>query len=132
MPDCPRYDDDFFAWTQHQAAVLRSLPGANNRFDRERVAEEIEELGRSERDAVRNQIRRVIEHFLKLAHSPARQARFDWMALIVEARGILFDKLTPTLRRDVESMLPRLYQDGRRPAECPYRLDDLLRDDWYP
>lgn len=28
MPDGPRYEDDFFAWTQHQAAVLRSLPGA--------------------------------------------------------------------------------------------------------
>ena len=57
MPDGPRYDDDFYAWTQHQATVLRSMPVADNRFDREHVADEIEDLGRSERDAVRSQIR---------------------------------------------------------------------------
>ena len=59
MPDGPRYDDDFYAWTQHQAEVLRSLHVTDNRFDREHVAEEIEDLGKSERDAVRSQIRRT-------------------------------------------------------------------------
>ena len=72
MPDGPRYEDDFYAWTQHQAEVLRSMPVSDNRFDREHVAEEIEDLGKSERDAVRSQIRRIIEHLLKLAYSPGR------------------------------------------------------------
>lgn len=150
MPDRPRYDDDFFAWTQHQAAVLREMPATDNRFDREHVAEEIEDLGKSERDAVRSQIRRIIEHFLKLAYSPADQPRFDWMGSIAEARAALGDKLSPTLRRDAEMMLARLYQDGRRraelalraqdegaaadilPASCPYDLDEILLEDWYP
>jgi hypothetical protein len=150
MPDGPRYDDDFFAWTQHQAMVLRSMAVADNRFDRENVAEEIESLGRSERDAVRSQFRRIVEHLLKLAYSPAQQPRFDWMASIVEARSTLGDKLSPTLQRDAEIMLARLYRDGRRQAElalrgygedqaadalprkCPYSLDDILREDWYP
>ena len=39
MPDGPRYDDDFFAWTQHQGMVLRTMAVADNRFDRENVAE---------------------------------------------------------------------------------------------
>jgi len=73
MPDGPRYDDDFYAWTQHQAEVLRSLPVTDDRFDREHVAEEIEDLGKSERDAVRSQIRRIIEHLLKLGYSPAKE-----------------------------------------------------------
>jgi len=150
MPDRPRYEDDFFAWTQHQAMVLRSMAVADNRFDRENVAEEIESLGRSERDAVRSQIRRIIEHFLKLAYSPAQQPRFDGMASIVEARSTLGDKISPTLRRDAETMLARLYCDGRHLAElalrgygesqaadtlpqhCPYSLDDIFRKDWYP
>jgi len=38
MPDGPRYDDDFYAWTQHQAEVLRTMPVSDNRFDREHVA----------------------------------------------------------------------------------------------
>jgi hypothetical protein len=150
MPDGPRYDDDFYAWTQHQAEVLRSLEVADNRFDREHVAEEIADLGKSERDAVRSQIRRIIEHLLKLAYSPARQPRFDWMASIAEARASLGDKISPTLRRDVEASFPRLYRDGRHqaelalrgygeenaadrlPASCPYTLDEICRDDWYP
>ena len=150
MPDGPRYEDDFFAWTRHQAMVLRSMAVADNRFDRENVAEEIESLGRSERDAVRSQIRRIIEHLLKLAYSPARQPRFDWMASIVEARSTLGDKISPTLRQDTETMLVTLYREGRRraelalrgygedlaadalPQQCPYSLDDIFREDWFP
>jgi hypothetical protein len=150
MSDGPRYEDDFYAWTRHQAMVLRTMAVADNRFDSENIAEEIEDLGRSERDAVRSQIRRIIEHLLKLAYSPAQQPHFDWMASIVDARAVLGDKISPTLRRDAEAVLAKLYRDARRQAElalrgygehqaagalpqtCPYSLDDICREDWYP
>jgi hypothetical protein len=150
MPDGPRYDDDFYAWTQHQAAVLREMPVSDNRFDREHVAEEIEDLGKSERDAVRSQIRRVIEHFLKLAHSSSEEPRFSWIESIDGARETLEDKLTATLRRDAEEALGELYRRARRrasrafrqygepqaadalPLNCPYTLDQILLEDWYP
>src|ERR1700738_208694 len=115
MPDGPLYEDDFYAWTQHQAMVLRTIAVADNRFDRENVAEEIEDLGRSERDAARS--RRIIEHLLRLAYSPAQQPHFDWMASIVDARAVLGDKISPTLRRDAEAVLAKLYRDARRQAE---------------
>ena len=150
MPDGPRYEDDFYAWTQHQAAVLREMPASDNRFDREHVAEEIEDLGKSERDAVRSQIRRIIEHFLKLAYSSAKEPRFGWIESIEDAREALEDKLTATLRRDAANTLDELYQRSRRraaralrqygepgaadalPQTCPYSLDDICREDWYP
>ena len=114
MPDGPRYEDDFYAWTQYQAEVLRSMPVSDNRFDREHVAEEIEDLGKSERDAVRSQVRRIIEHFLKLAHSPTEQPRDSWMETIDDARETLPDKLTATLRRDLEESLDVLYAQAQR------------------
>jgi hypothetical protein len=150
MPDGPRYEDDFYAWTRHQAEVLRTMPVSDNRFDREHVAEEIEDLGKSERDAVRSQIRRIIEHLLKLSYSPAEQPRFDWMHSISDARAELEDKRSPTLRRDVEAMLEKLYAQARRnatlslrnfgehgaahafPDKCPYSLDEICQHDWYP
>jgi Domain of unknown function DUF29 len=150
MPDRPRYEDDFYAWTQYQAEVLRSMPVSDHRFDREHVAAEIEDLGKSERDAVRRQVRRIIEHLLKLAYSPAEQPRFDWMHSISNARAGLEDKLSPTLRRDVEATLDKLYADARRnaalalrtfgeeaaaqalPATCPFSLDEICQQDWYP
>src|SRR5207244_8243031 len=67
-------------WTQYQAEVLRSIPVSDNRFDREHIVAEIEDLGKSERDAVRSRIRPAIEHPLKLAHSPADPSRLDWIA----------------------------------------------------
>ena len=99
MPDGPGssgpdYDEDFYAWTQYQAEVLRSMPCDDNRFDRDHVAEEIEDLGKSERHAVESQIIRVLEHFLKLAHSPADRPRYGWMSSIAEARRVLRQKMT--------------------------------------
>jgi hypothetical protein len=155
MPDGPRrdrpdYDEDFYAWTQYQAEVLRSMPASDNRFDREHVAEEIEDLGKSERNAVRSEVRRILEHLLKLAHSPAGDPRYGWMRSIAEARELLEDRVTGTLRHDLEASLPRLYRGARRqaelslrehgehyaaagfPQECPYTLDEILGEDWYP
>lgn len=150
MPDGPRYDDDFFAWTQYQAEVLRTLRTRDNRFDREHVAEEMEDLGRSYRDAVRSQVRRILIHFLKLAYSPAADPRQGWRGSITDARSEIADKLSPTLRRDLEETLGTLYARARRrmlddmrdfgeqeaaasvAAECPYTLDQVLDDDWYP
>jgi len=150
MPDGPRCDDDFYAWTQYQAEVLRSMPASDNRFDREHVAEEIEDLGKNERNAVRSEVRRILEHLLKLAHSPAGDPRYGWMRSIAEARQVLEDRVTGTLRHDMEASLPRLYRGARRqaelslqehgehhaaaalPQECPYTLDQILEDEWYP
>src|SRR5438045_2977194 len=126
------------------------MPVSDNRFDREHVAEEIEDLGKSERDAVRSQIRRIIEHLLTLAYSPAERPRFDWMETIIDARQELSDKLTPTLRRELEGTREKLYRDARRratlglrrydgadaaerlPSTCPYSWDEICEQDWYP
>ena len=150
MPDGPRYEDDFNAWTQYQAKVLRSMPVPDNRFDREHVVEEIEDLGKSERDAVRSRIRRIIEHLVTLTYSPAEDPHLDWIATILEARQSLSDKLTPTLRLDAEATLDKLYEDGRKraavglrrhsedaakdqlPSLCPWSLEEICREDWYP
>jgi len=150
MPDGPRYDDDFYAWTQYQAEVLRTMRRADNRLDRDNLAEEIEDLGKSERKAVRSQIVRIIEHLLKLEYSPALDPRSDWEASIIEARQELADSITQTLRRDAKGMLPTLYARARQlasvrlrnfretgaagqlPAECPYTLDQICADGWFP
>jgi hypothetical protein len=150
MPDGPRYDDDFYAWTKYQAKVLRTLRTDDNRFDRENLVEEIEDLGKSYRDGARSQMRRILEHLLKLAYSPAADPRSDWMASIAEARDSLRDQLTPTLRRDIERNFADFYRSARHrarlglsrykeadaadalPDASPFSLDDVLRDEWYP
>jgi Domain of unknown function DUF29 len=149
-PNGPSYDDDFYAWTQYQAEVLRSMPCEDNRFDRENVAEEIEDLGRNTREAVRSQVRRILVHLLKLAYSPAGDPRRGWRGSIIDARTELADRLSPTLRQDLSANLGRIYAAARKrvasdlqdygeqeaaallPTICPYTLDQILEDDWYP
>jgi Domain of unknown function DUF29 len=146
------YETDFYAWTCRQAAELRRLKELrlNAELDLDHVAEEIEDLGNAARRSVRSHVRRVLEHFLKLAYSSAEAPGRSWRRSITDSRAELASDLTFTLRRDVRTRLPRLYAEARRaailglemceeaeaarllPEANPWGLDDVLRDDWYP
>jgi hypothetical protein len=146
------YEQDFYVWTQRQAEALRRLAEIrpNVELDFPHLIEEVEDLGTSQRDAVRSQLRRIIEHCLKLEYSRALDPRAGWYDSILDARAELDDKLSPSLRRDLDDRLQRLWTRSRTkaenalrrfgepdaadllPSDCPYALDDLLADDWYP
>ena len=64
------YEQDFYAWAKAQADLLR--PGRYADLDLEHLIEEVDDLGESLRCSVRSRIRTLIEHLLKLEHSPAR------------------------------------------------------------
>ena len=69
------YDEDFFAWTQLQAKELRKFARTrpNLPLDLPHLAEEIADLGKEQRNAMRSWTARIIEHLLLLEHSPAEQ-----------------------------------------------------------
>ena len=114
----PLYETDYYAWTKEQAAALRELAEqrSNLPLDLLNLAEEVESLGRSDFATLRSQLRRIIEHLLKLEHSPATDPRMGWRSSILEARLVIRDVITPTLRRQVEETLGETYDDGRRQA----------------
>jgi hypothetical protein len=146
------YQTDYYAWTKQQAAELRKLAAAraNTTLDLANLAEEVESLGRSDLATIRSQLRRIIEHLLKLENSPAAEPRFGWRESVVEARDVIPDVITATLRREAEAELAKTYQQGRRraeaalmrhgerdaaqalPVDCPYSFDQILSQDWYP
>ena len=103
------YEEDFFLWSQSQAEALRAAARSttNLPIDWENVAEEIESLGRSDRRELSSQIRRVIEHLLKLQYSRATNPRAGWIDSIVDARNeieVLLDD-SPSLRREVDGAI---------------------------
>jgi Domain of unknown function DUF29 len=146
------YEEDFYVWTVRQAEALRRLAETRPNVDLDfpHLIEGVEDLGNSQRDAVRSQLRRVIEHCPKLEHSRVVDPRGGWYDSIIDARAVLADKLSPSLRGDLEQQLPRLWIQARTkadnglrrfaepdaadllPADAPYTLDDLLADGWYP
>jgi hypothetical protein len=146
------YKDDFYAWTREQAGALRRMADQrwNGSLDLLHLAEEVEHLGSEQRWAVESQLERVIEHLLKLEHSPSQDPRRQWMISVNTARGEIGRRLTCTLRREVEPGVPERYRQARRranlalldrgekdparalPQDCPYGLDELLADEWWP
>jgi hypothetical protein len=147
--DASLYDEDFYAWTQEQAELLRRVrPGANG-LDIEHIAEEIEDLGKSELHACQSLCEHIIEHLLKLEYSGLDEPTRHWRQEIVEWRLQLGRKLTRTLSAQIDLneryryalRLLRPFSDDmpglmqRVPAECPYSLDQILgsgEEDWFP
>jgi hypothetical protein len=80
------YDDDFYAWTQEQAALLRQLPTVSNRLDAQTIAEEIEDLGRSEVRSAQSRCEHIMEHLLKLEYSGLSVPSRHWQREVVEWR----------------------------------------------
>jgi hypothetical protein len=101
------YDQDLVLWSEEQARALRAAAGAgwNAPIDWENVAEEIESLGRSERNALASHIAVVIEHLLKLQTSPAADPARGWRDTIRRARREIERRLkdSPSLRREVSA-----------------------------
>ena len=101
------YDQDFFLWTQEQAAALRRAKDSNLPLDWENLAEEVESLGKSDRREITSQLRRILRHLFKFEASPAAQSRAGWRSTIVDARseieGVLED--SPSLRRQIDFLV---------------------------
>jgi hypothetical protein len=105
------YDEDFLLWSKEQARALRAAArgGANRALDCKHIAEEIEDLGTSQRSALASQIRRIIQHLLKLEFSPASDPRRGWAESIGDARAEIEDLLqtSPSLKADLGREIAR-------------------------
>ena len=68
------YLEDFYAWSQHQARVLRALAETGIRLpadlDLEHVAEEIEDLGDEQRFQVESNLARALAQMIKVVALP--------------------------------------------------------------
>ena len=86
----PDYDTDFYAWAAQQAAALRAKDWAA--LDVEHLAEEVEDLRKSEAKAVRSQRHLAVSHLLKWAYQPGRRSD-SWQDTVREARRLVADWL---------------------------------------
>lgn len=151
------YERDFYAWTQDQAARLRALGGRNDGLDVENVAEEIEDLGKSDRRAAESGIANILLHLLKLRFHLDRSYRGHWMTEVIEFRRqvarVFRDSPSLRARRhalaadewraSARAFFVRLGADGHDVRGVAVRLGDIgkpyfdldaevLNEDWFP
>jgi hypothetical protein len=132
------YDQDFYAWTQRQAELLRS--GRLDELDIENLIEEMESLGRQERQELRNRLGVLLGHLLKWRFQPEARAK-SWTATIQEQRREIQDILVdnPSLKPYLAEAMARGYQKGldlvnretplnpdQLPQSCPFSEAEIF------
>jgi hypothetical protein len=142
----PLYEQDFYAWTQEQAALLRK--GVVHDLDLTHLAEEIESLGKSDRRALGSHLRTLVMHLLKWQYQPdGRLTGHSWESSILNARAEITELVedSPSLEREVPGLLTRWYPLARRqaaaetrlplptfPTTCPWTPEHVLDADFWP
>ena len=138
------YNTDFYAWTKEQAQSLKA--GQWAQLDIENLVEEIESLGKQERQQLINRLGVLLGHLLKWQYQPNYRSH-SWQATIREQRRRLRRLLeaNPSLQPYLPEALQAGYEDGvdlaiqetnlpeeTFPATCPYTLDQALDADFLP
>jgi hypothetical protein len=105
------YDQDFLAWTEQQAALVRA--GRLDQLDRDNLAEELDTMGRSEWGELENRLEVLLMHMLKWDHQPARRSR-SWKATMREQRNAIrrLMRRSPSLKRGLETTIAEVYPDA--------------------
>ena len=140
----PTYETDFYAWAQAQAAALRAKDWAA--LDLEHLAEEVEDLRKTERRSVRSQLRLILSHLLKWRDQPDKRTD-SWRSTIANGRVLVQEDLEdlPSLAPELESLVAWAYPRARRdaaqetglplatfPEVCPWPIEQVLDQDFWP
>lgn len=132
------YDENFYAWTQEQARLLRN--GDVRLIDIENVAEEIESIGRNDRRELESRLTVLLAHLLKWQFQPTQRST-SWQRTILEQRRRIAKLLqeSPSLAGLRDKALSGAFPDAREdaaleaglaiealPQSCPYAIDQIL------
>ena len=143
----PLYERDFHAWTEQQSACLEKRNPEE--LDWSHVAEEIRDMGISQRKALQSHLTVLMIHLLKLRYSKAGEPRRKWRHECDNARQEIADEMerSPSLKHYREEALAKAWRDGRRrtmfqmeehgedpdlPIDCPFTLEQTMDGDYYP
>ena len=138
------YDRDYYLWLQQTAQLIKE--GKFSEVDAANLIEEIEDMGRSEKRAVKSNLVILLLHLLKYKYQPDKRTN-SWKASIREHRRRLRDdfKVSPSLKRYFAEVFNECYQDAREqaadetglaintfPIKCPFAPSETLDSDYLP
>ena len=136
------YEEDIVQWSERQAELLRRRASGErvneDEIDWANVAEEIEDVGKSQRQAVESHLTLALLHDLKAEAWPRSLSEPSWRAEARLHRRLARKKFTPGMRQKID--IAELYADALAglpeeldataplpvPQVCPVTLDELL------
>jgi hypothetical protein len=140
------YEKDVVAWAEEQAALLRAGKFAS--IDIEHIAEEIEDVGKSEQREFASRMSVLLAHLLKWQRQKERRGA-SWSTTIRVQRAAIGRRLkrTPSLKPmlDDEDWISDMWGDARQqaakemqtglddlPEDCPWSMTEALAEEFYP
>jgi len=138
------YNQDYYLWLTHTAQLIKE--GKFSEIDVVNLGEEIEDMGRSEKRAVKSNLIIVLLHLLKYKYQPAKRTN-SWKSSIREHRRRLRDdfKTSPSLKPYFGEVFDECYQDSREqaadetglpldafPGISPFTPTETLNPDYLP
>jgi hypothetical protein len=139
------YDSDILLWSERQGQLLRRRAAGElvneAELDWPNIAEEIEDVGRSQLQAVESLLVQALRHMLKAEAWPLSRDAPSWRADAIDFRRQARRRFVPSMRQRLD--VAGLYADalaatpetidGQPPLPvsevCTVTLDELLSDD---
>jgi hypothetical protein len=140
----PLYDRDFYAWSREQAELLRA--GELDKADIERIAEEIDSMGRTEKRELISRLGVLLLHLLEWRYQPGKRGP-SWEASIRVQRHRISEHLddNPSLKPLLPQALASAHHDAAleavaetglapstSPETCPWTVEEVLDEGFWP
>ena len=138
------YDKDYCLWLEETIQLLRE--GRLTELDISNLIEEIEDMGISQKKAVKSNSRILLMHLLKWKYQPTKRSK-SWKSSIIKHRKRIRDSFedSPSLKVYFANNFDLCYQDARElaaaetglsidefPIESPFSEQDTLKPDYFP
>ena len=137
------YETDFYQWTIDQSIAIKE--GRWQDIDVANLAEEVESMGKQQRQELTNRLIILIGHLLKWNYQWGGRGA-SWKATILEQRGSIHELMeeNPSLQPYLNGEAIRRSYKGARalairetnldvfPEECPYSIADILNEQFFP
>jgi hypothetical protein len=138
------HDQDFYAWANEQALLLRA--GRLSEADIEHIADEIESMGKTEKRELVNRLTVLLMHLLQWQHQPVLRGT-SWRLTLEEQRDALEDHLAdnPSLTATMADTIGAAYrkaimratletglEENVFPVACPWSFQQITDPNFYP
>jgi hypothetical protein len=138
------YEQDYYLWLEKTAKLLRD--GKLSELDIPNLIEEIEDMGKSEKRAIKSNLVVILAHLLKYKYQPEKRSN-SWRLTLLEHRDRLIEYFedSPSLKLYFQEVFEQCYTKARVyaatetelpvdifPTESPFSPEEAINPDYLP